>query len=425
MNKGKEQEYICCIPFHNSGLAKDKKEPTGEKDICICKVLLKEPIKNDTTVQGLENFVFTEILMSEGSMISRNMSLTYSKLQTFEPYNIPGIKKINIWYSLIKLLTGSNVFVESMEAKMDYGYWQFDIQDSSRCSLVFQVESEYIVKKLAEISFTPVENAEVDLFDLTNRLFQRLNKLNEAYQKLMKQSITLKTELSTLSSERAILERILEERDKKTRTIVVELLNEKKKKIFQLEQIIENNGLETLLPESKSDSEVINTHIVDAVNELNSPGKRRRTGSRRKNYKDVKRKLKYEEDRENINDTKPMTGLPEFSPEFNFYGISKTPIEDPNIYLRENVEPLVKVEPGGEPLEDTTDIKYAMNNLINSTDMSDFESDVNTDTYTEAKDPDPSGTDKNPINETDKTSVHNKGNISTSDSEIETETSDF
>ncbi|CAB4254272.1 similar to Saccharomyces cerevisiae YGL090W LIF1 Component of the DNA ligase IV complex that mediates nonhomologous end joining in DNA double-strand break repair [Maudiozyma barnettii] len=428
MNKTSEQEYICCIPFNNLIIEKVSDAPIEENDICICKALLKEPVKDVTTEQGIQDITINQILMSEGSTIFESKSLTFNHLQTFEHFNIPGIKKINIWYHLIKLLTGSDVLAQYLDVKLDSAYWKFEIQGLNQCNLVFQMASETIVKKMAEISFTSVENAELDLFDLTNRLFQRFRNLNETHHKIKEEFAVSSIELSTLTSERKILDKILDERDKKTKTVVVELLNEKKKKIFHLEQLIESKGFGNLLPESKPDSEVINTHILDAVNELNSPGKRRKIRAKGSSDKGIKRKLKYEDILQRDSLKKEKIEGHEFSPEFNFYGISKLPTEDPNIFLQETIEPLVKVEPGEESLntsDESDDVKVDRKYLTKSITTSDFESETDADNTVETKGKINTNKGRNSHENIGIKDIHNKGNYSTSDSDVETETSDF
>ena len=346
------KDFVFCAPFISYILSDSNEDTDEDKGICVCKDTLQGFDEQDITEEILNNIIIDQILMSEGSEIYEAKQIRLSNIQVFEPFNIPGIEKLHIWHSLIKLITAGEFSMDNLDILKDSACWKFSIERTIDCNLVLEIKSEDFVKKLAQIRFSPVENTELDLFELTNQLYTGLSKTNIKYNGLAENSERLENEISTLTSERKILDKILDERDRKMKAVIVELLNEKKRKILQLQEIIDKHNLGDLIPENRSDSDLINTHIVNAVTELNSPGTRRKRTRKdiniiEKPYGSIKRKLKLEDSESSqvLNKEIKTEKNHQFTPEFNFYGISKT-IDNPlpKLSIPTLNEPLVKVE---------------------------------------------------------------------------------
>ncbi|KAG0670468.1 ligase interacting factor [Maudiozyma exigua] len=346
-----EKDFVFCVPFNSYSASENNGNVENDKGICVCKDSILGFDEYDFNEGNLKDITVNQILMSEGSAIFEAKQMKLSNLEVFEPFNITGMRKFHAWYSLIKLVTAGKISIDNLDVLTKSTQWIFNIIDGINCNLVLQIKSESIVKKLAQISFSMVENAELDLFELTNQLYLGFSKTNIKNNQLSKRCNELEKEISVLKSERHILDKILDERDRQTKAVIVELLNEKKKKILQLQEVIDKNNLGKLLPENTSDSEVINTHIVNAVTELNSPGTRRKSTKKdidtsAEVYGSTKRKLKLEDSEFSQSlSKKPKTERDhEFAPEFNFYGISKTiSNSEPKLILPTLHEPLVKV----------------------------------------------------------------------------------
>lgn len=347
-----ENEFVFCVPFSSYTVSDNNGNAEEDKGICICKDTLNRYDGQDLSEDKLNDITIDQILMSEGSIIYEAKHLKLNNIEVFVPFSIPGIRKLHVWYSLIKLVTAGKFSIDNLDIMKKSTCWKFNILDTTECNLVLQVESGNIIKKLAQISFSVIENTELDLFELTHHLYTGLCETNINYNGLLKKSVGLENEISTLKSEREILDKILDERDRKTKAVIVELLNEKKRKILQLQEIIDKNNLGDLIPEKRSDSEVLNTHIVNVVSELNSPGTRRkRTRGEINNaettYGSTKRNLKLEDNKLSPISNKEIKTEKghHFTPEFNFYGISKTiDNNEHKLTITALNEPLVKVE---------------------------------------------------------------------------------
>lgn len=178
-----------------------------------------------------------------------------------------------IWYELIKLLSGGRIRCSDCENVIDYTrfvYHPGDKSSNNQMNLVMEIHSGNIVRKLSQVSLEIVQTGEIDLFLLSSRMFESQQKSNDMIYKLSQENKNQRGEIGTFIAEKKALDIILKQRDTKTSAIMVDLLNEKKQKIVELESRLKT------FDHKHSDTDLINKHVTNAVSELNSPGKRKR-----------------------------------------------------------------------------------------------------------------------------------------------------
>ncbi|QLQ77910.1 hypothetical protein HG537_0A01570 [Torulaspora globosa] len=340
--------------------------------------------------QELRELVIEEIVISEGNEIHRRRKVGWEDLKVFsgteeERSSLKG----PIWHELVRLLTGHCVKLESLKGRVQYTRWVCHAAEGETWYLAMEMEAGGIVRKLAQLDVPAVSEGEVDLFQMTNRLFTCYCECNDA----MKALILRTSELESLLNERESLEKVRLERDDKTRTIMANLLNEKKIRIAQLEQQLQDKRPVADLGDIP-DSQVINRNVKEAVSELISPGKRRARVEQMKDdrkRKKVNRKLFPEPKTEPIDD---------FDDDFQFFGITKVKEETPNSNSTPK-KPTVKQESQEERFHETDSQNshpiVDSRSTIGAESQSDTEADTEADTETEA----PNEGDQSPASKSD------------------------
>ena len=209
---------------------------------------------------------------------------------------------------------------DRLEDSVNFTRWVCRISDEG-WKLYMQLESGGLIKQIAQLDLYVLENTEVDLFQMAKTLFNMNCNSNDLLYKAQTNYHAIQEEVDSLKQERALVDKVLEERDNKTRTIVVGLLNEKKKKIAELRKRL----LKALpdMPESDiSDSEIINKHITNPVSSLNSPGKKGRKAKLKKIGSIKKPDIKRKKLKPSKLVQKPKAEHSDFD-DFQFYGISR------------------------------------------------------------------------------------------------------
>lgn len=292
----------------------EDEEPGDDLVLCQCELLAEKLPDSEEEVGRL---IIEEIVVSEGNEIHRKRSVSCGDLFVF--YGTEDEKrslKSRVWFELVRFLTGHRVQVASLKDKVEFSRWVCDAQEGGKWSLIMELESEGIVRKIAQLELESVTQGEVDLFQMTNTLFQSYCSSNDSIEALRSRGSDLEVEIATLREQREILDKVLYERDEKTRAIMVSILNEKKKRIALLEEELGKRHSSTNLSDV-SDSDVINKNVKDAVSHLISPGKRRYRNDQAvkdSSVKNAKRRLLTEPKIESAQD---------FEDDFQFFGITK------------------------------------------------------------------------------------------------------
>lgn len=345
-------------------------------DVVLCESDLGEQGLPENE-QELGELVVEGMVISEGNEIHRREKIGLGDLKVFpgtegEKSSLRG----PIWHELVKLLTGHRVQLDSMKGRVQYTRWVCHAVEGETWCLAMEMEAGGIVKKLAQLDVPAVSEGEVDLFEMTSRLFGAYCESNDAVKALILRT----SELESFLNERESLEKVRLERDDKTRSIMVNLLNEKKARIEQLEQQLHDKCAVSALGDIP-DSEVINRNVKEAVSELISPGKRRARAEQMKQdskRKKVTRKLFPEPKPEPVDD---------FDDDFQFFGITKVKEETPNSNSTPK-KPAVKQESHEERLHETDSQNshpiVDSRSTIGAESQSDTEADTEADTETES-----------------------------------------
>lgn len=301
-------KVVSCIPVAFS------EQEASVDDLVLCECDLREEKFPESEVD-LGRLTIHEIVVSEGNEIHRRRDFGCGDLQVFSGSEDEkrSLQRF-VWFELVKLLTGHRIQVDSLNGRVKFTRWVCDAPEGKQWNLIMELESEGIVRKIAQLGLESVSHGEVDLFQMTNMLFQSFCQSNDTVGALRARELELESSIATLTEQREILDRVLLQRDEKTRTIVVNLLNEKKKRIAMLEQEVRKEHSSMNLCDI-SDSEVINQNVKDAVSHLISPGKRKyRATQAEKDRKKAKRRLFPEPKVEPQDD---------FEDDFKFFGITK------------------------------------------------------------------------------------------------------
>ncbi|QLL30344.1 hypothetical protein HG536_0A01610 [Torulaspora globosa] len=376
-------KFVSCIAVSN---VVDEEAP---EDVVLCESDLGEQ-RLPESEQELSELMIEEIVISEGNEIHKRQKISREDLKIF-----PGTEREKsslkgaIWHELVKLLTGHRVQLDSVKGSVQYTRWVCHAADGKTWYLAMEMEAGGIVRKLAQLDVPAVSEGEVDLFQMTNRLFASYCESSDAVKALLLRT----AELESFLSERESLEKVRLERDDKTRSIMVNLLNEKKTRIAQLEQQLEEKCPVSGLGDIQ-DSEVINRNVREAVSELISPGKRRARAEQMKDdhkRKKVNRKLFPEPKIEPADD---------FDDDFQFFGITKVKEESPNSNSTPK-KPAVKQESHEERLHETDSQNshpiVDSRSTIGAESQSDTEADTEADTETEV----PNAGEQSPASKSD------------------------
>lgn len=262
-------EFVSCITMVN-----EKEEYREDAESGLCKIQIEEDAVLEAMDEAkLSKLKVDSLLVSEGTEIFSKTGLGIDDVRVFIGENINEESKKYVWYELLKMLTGHKIYVAPLDNKITFSKWTCRIQDDKVWKVVMELESSAIIRKIAEFNLCPVKNGEADLFAMADKLYQDICCVNDSYRNMKKSDLRNRSRVKELVQERELLDKLLEERDNKTRAIVVTLLNEKKKKIRELNEILRRNNIK-VCGDDIPDSELINMEVAKPISELNSPGKR-------------------------------------------------------------------------------------------------------------------------------------------------------
>lgn len=285
------------------GIVSKESDKGNSAEFGLCESEIVLPEGNDVAsnwlfqldLDQLNDLEITVLKVSDGADIWERKHISPESQQIFTSVSVPfkpEFKKIAnkqwfddlavseedfyrtcIWYELIKLLSGGRIRCSECEYVMDYTrfvYYPDDAACNNQMSLVMELHAGTIVRKLSQFTLEMVQTGEIDLFLLSSRMFESQQKSNDMIYKVSQENNNLRDQVGTFIAEKKALDIIIKQRDSKTSAIMVDLLNEKKKKIVELEAVLNT------FDQKPSDTDLINKHVTDAVSELNSPGKRKR-----------------------------------------------------------------------------------------------------------------------------------------------------
>lgn len=275
-----------------------------EFGLCECIVVVDE--ENSTNTQNLYTLSIDQLAklnietlkVSDGSDIWEKRQVTIDSLQLFTFVSIPFKQHITkqwfkenninieedlfyricIWYELIKMLSGNKIFCFQCDNVIKYSkfvcYSNPNSSGNIANCLFFALElhsKNNIVRKMAQFTLDRVQNGEIDLFLLSSRMFESLKQSNSTIKNLLQENEAQRKQIDTFINEKKQLEIILKKRDDMTRSMVINLLNEKKAKIKELESKLSHFQTNQVL-----DSDLINKYVHNPILQLNSPGRRKR-----------------------------------------------------------------------------------------------------------------------------------------------------
>ncbi|CCK70882.1 Lif1p KNAG_0F02150 [Huiozyma naganishii CBS 8797] len=291
-------------------------------EIGICEAQLDHELTSleDT----LQTFHIKKLVLSEGCDIFTKEDVSIGDLHFYPTVLEKGLPiqdngdelhKTCVWYEFLKLITAHKIYCDKYQIKYKFSRWGYRFKLLESSQLTMELKLGTVRKKIAEITLVKANSGEMDLFDSAYTLYLSVCLSNDEYTNVESKIKELNMEIAAMKDERAHLDKILEERDNKTRAMMVGLLNSKKRKILALEKRLDR------FEHEPKDSDVINKHIISKVSTLNSPGKRKRVSGpafqerpRKKNKvegsddfeRGVSKSMKIEDDFDN----------------FQFYGIS-------------------------------------------------------------------------------------------------------
>ena len=318
-------KFVFCVPFREQ--QQDNNDLPAEQQELFC--------IGQFELEGTETFCFNNdsiktlkiksIIMSEGSTVMSDADLTPDDVVIFTNPLDQSWDKYKVWYKLLRILSGNKIKMESDNMEVDESLNCCIVEIDNSWTIILEHKSERIARKIGEIKLRKVHNNEIDLFSLTHDLFTNLSHLNVEMNTAMAKASEKATEAKRLRKERKKLDELIDIRDKKTKEILVGLLNAKKQKIVQLENYIRHHKMQPALPENQDDSEVINSNVKDEVTNLNSPGKRKTETKAPRQRGKMLRRIR---NTSNNVDLKPPSSMKRkqeatSTDDFGFYGISK------------------------------------------------------------------------------------------------------
>lgn len=229
-------------------------------------------------LRSCDQLTVSNITVSDGIEIYQSNDIAKEDMFVYTQLNLQ-LDTLTIWYLLLKFLTGNWICCPELEDKIDVEtldntQWLAELSnENTELNFVLQFTQDFIVKKIAKVIVPKQENVELDLFRLSDRLFQSFVINNSFINKLRNDTKRLQERNEKLLDERVQLDKLIVERDEKSKKIMVELLNSKKRKIIELEnKLAAMSTSDGLL---QNDSSLLNNNVAEPVSELNSPGKRR------------------------------------------------------------------------------------------------------------------------------------------------------
>lgn len=286
-------------------------------------VLCESHISQDSfpsSTEAIENLDIEWLVLSEGSEIHQRRNCRLADLHVF----MDADKSKYVWYELIRLLSSHKIYCREFDRRVRFTRWVCNAPEDGQWSICMELVSGGIIRKIAQLDLTPASHCELNLFRMANELYRECCSRNDKMVHIEVERDALGTRIKDLQEERKILDQLLEERDAKTRSIVIGLLNEKKSKIVELQRQLNIQG--------PQDSEIMNRHVKNPVRGHILPGTRKRQidsgghgGSRRRKWP-ASRKLQIKEE-------EPKTGLEpkqeEKRDDLKFWGIQKPSIVKP------------------------------------------------------------------------------------------------
>lgn len=248
-------EFVSCFKVSDASV----ENTTDEVVLCRTR-FTKEQLPG--SADDLAEMMIEGLVVSEGTEIHTRCDCRPEDLHVFAS---DGLQQY-VWYELLRQLSGHKMRMPSMGGHIQFTKWVCYAPEKGKWSLVMESESSGIIQKVAQLDLYPVESGELNLFQMANELFLECCECNDEIGLRQEQVDKLQAHLKELQDERVLLDELLERRDAKTRSIVVGLLNEKKKKIAELQQLLGD--------QCPLDSQIINRYVKEPVSGHISPGKR-------------------------------------------------------------------------------------------------------------------------------------------------------
>ncbi|GAV55707.1 hypothetical protein ZYGR_0AY00990 [Zygosaccharomyces rouxii] len=266
--------FVSCLPVSDADATQEEVD-----EVVLCESHFTQD-DFPSSADALEDLTIEWLVLSEGSEIHQRHNCHLRNLQVFTDAS----ETKYIWYELLRELTTHKVYHRDMEQKVRYTRWVCNAPEGGQWSICMELESGGIVRKVAQLELTPASHCELNLFRMTNELFRECCTCNDRMVQMKYKMDNVEHQINDLQEERKLLDQLLEKRDAQTRSIVVGLLNEKKRKITELQRQLKEQG--------PQDAELINRYVTDPVRGHSSLGRRRRRLANNSNNggNDAKRK---------------------------------------------------------------------------------------------------------------------------------------
>lgn len=265
--------FVSCLPVSDVAATQEEVD-----EVVLCEShFTQEDLPS--SADAIEDLTIEWVVLSEGSEIHQKHNCHLKNLQVFTDVN----ETKYIWYELLRQLTTHKIYCHDMEQKVRYTRWVSHAPEGGQWSICMEIESSGIVRKIAQLDLIPASRCELNLFRMANELFQECCSCNDKVAQMRYQLDDTKNRIRELEEERKVLDQLLEKRDAQTRSIVVGLLNEKKRKITELQRQLKD--------QEPRDDELINRYVTEPVTGHSSLGKRKRhLNNNNNNTNDAKRK---------------------------------------------------------------------------------------------------------------------------------------
>lgn len=307
------QKYVSCFKLNYD---ENEGPKSSFAQLTLCQSEISESTHLPKSIADLRSFIITDVKLSDGCEVYGKQNVSISDIHVFSTDE--SVRDI-IWYEYIKRFTGNQLYIETIDTRLSmYDIVCYINEDPGICEISFEISEQSIIKKLANITIKKSVDDELDLFKLAHVLYEGFSCNNKELLSSKRKIEELQTKLDQEYELKKFKEEELETRDIKTKQMMIDLLNEKKKKIKSLRK-----KLDSYLGDANSDddSKYINKYVTKSVTELNSPGKRRRINKEMSPLKRAEqaRELFYNTRRAKI---KKEENDDDRFEDFHFYGIN-------------------------------------------------------------------------------------------------------
>lgn len=270
--------FISCVPV----ISED--DDTG---VVLCQAQFSEDRCDN--LKNLQHIYIKELIASEGSEIAAVKNVSFEKLHCFSHADA-----LKSWYELLDLLSAGFFRLDMDRSWTEKAQWRF-YYVSNTWKLAFETQVRGLTKRFCELELVPAREKEVDLFEMSMKLYQNCVTGNQKIHRLEQRCKDLQNLADESQKRQDEDHKMIKKRDERTRAFVINLLNEKKAMIRKLQRRLEENRA----PEDIPDGYLVNRFVSQPVSRMTSPRKRtslRKSGTPSPKKRTIKSLVKEEEE---------------------------------------------------------------------------------------------------------------------------------